>query len=862
MIIKKRASLTRSTPNFIIYDKDLYDVKHIYDLQLEMLCKNLLYQANGNDKLKKLFKIVMSQEQKRIWTSKCPGDFNLSYKTNNNWCIAAIKIFNNENIKICDHELYSNINKNHLIEGGNIDILEILDEKNIMKSAASRKNKKIMFIEDVLESDGIYMKKWKHMCKELGVSTKGKVPLWFKELELKILENTNENTRKIKNEYMRTIDKKNIHIKYFDEDKKQDKNTIVSWNEEGELPVFAEDKKRSRSKNYKRIGIHYVIKGDNEGWNNSPNLTICEGCEKNISKKASSNQCLIYIENKHSRIIDTRKEEDTIKPFETLNNLIKKNECVKIINEEETMNEEINERIENIDSIIKADKEFITIMKNSLSEYDTKERIKKYFLIIDLKKIKNDLNKHGKRTYFYNIVWILKENNVQKEEEIFFSASYEVLNENEYKILIRAIIIGLILINQNSKIVLGINKAINKLIKDFIINSKRKKIDSDYYIELLYIEHFLFKNNIKIVDALDDEMHTITEIKNRIDKTLLGDFKEKKMRYQIDISDNALLVNEYNLIWKKNIITGGFRKWRKNVSMALWKNEILNSNKLNDLFMYNFKKEFDWRTTLEFISNRTTFSKRQCSIEDTRERSYRIKNLIKELPTYETLFKRDVNCIEDNLCMRCGKKESETWDHMWVCEDNEATLEEIARESISKFEEFLKDNDRIEDISILRDHNVNIITILEEPSNILLKKCRIWEMLRGVFNDKFNKLTNIKGERCIIKECWNFIYNEFKNRIWQPRCDEIARLEQIMGIQKQDLKRKRKQERKAKEDSIDEKIINNINKKTDKNNEKKTKNNNNNFDKNINIVTRDRLIGSITDGIHIKKIWDSTTKTF
>ncbi|PKC59701.1 hypothetical protein RhiirA1_469060 [Rhizophagus irregularis] len=158
MIIKKRASLTRSTPNFIIYDKDLYDVKHIYDLQLEMLSKNLLYQANGNDKLKKLFKIVMSQEQKRIWTSKCPGDFNLSYKTNNNWCIAAIKILNNENIKICDHELYSNINKNHLIEGGNTDILEIIDEKNIMKSAASRRNKKIMFIEDVLESDGLYMK--------------------------------------------------------------------------------------------------------------------------------------------------------------------------------------------------------------------------------------------------------------------------------------------------------------------------------------------------------------------------------------------------------------------------------------------------------------------------------------------------------------------------------------------------------------------------------------------------------------------------------------------------------------------------------------------------------------------------------
>ncbi|PKY36944.1 hypothetical protein RhiirB3_460816 [Rhizophagus irregularis] len=63
--------------------------------------------------------------------------------------------------------------------------------------------------------------------------------------------------------------------------------------------------------------------------------------------------------------------------------------------------------------------------------------------------------------------------------------------------------------------------------------------------------------------------------------------------------------------------------------------------------------------------------------------------------------------------------------------------------------------------------------------------------------------------------------------IWQPRCDEIARLEQIIGIQKQDLKRKRKQELNEEED-----------------------------------ITRDRLIGSITDGINIEYIWDLTTKTF
>lgn len=45
VLVKHRANLSRSTPNVIIYDKDLYGLKHIYDLQIESLCKNLLYEA-------------------------------------------------------------------------------------------------------------------------------------------------------------------------------------------------------------------------------------------------------------------------------------------------------------------------------------------------------------------------------------------------------------------------------------------------------------------------------------------------------------------------------------------------------------------------------------------------------------------------------------------------------------------------------------------------------------------------------------------------------------------------------------------------------------------------------------------------
>jgi hypothetical protein len=68
---------------------------------------------------------------------------------------------------------------------------------------------------------------------------------------------------------------------------------------------------------------------------------------------------------------------------------------------------------------------------------------------------------------------------------------------------------------------------------------------------------------------------------------------------------------------------------------------------------------------------------------------------------------------------------------------------------------------------------------------------RIWEILRGVYNENFNKLTDKKEEKAVIKILWNFIYEEFRKRIWIPRCDEITRIEHEEGIQKIDLWKKR-----------------------------------------------------------------------
>ncbi|RGB27448.1 hypothetical protein C1646_769094 [Rhizophagus diaphanus] len=119
-----------------------------------------------------------------------------------------------------------------------------------------------------------------------------------------------------------------------------------------------------------------------------------------------------------------------------------------------------------------------------------------------------------------------------------------------------------------------------------------------------------------------------------------------------------------------------FRKWRK----------ILNSEKLDDLLMYNFKKEFDWQSTLEYVSNGISYTRRQSNQQDMRDRLYCIKNLLKELPSYDTLFKRGTNKIENDICKRCDRNEVEKWGHIWLCEANATSIDKVLQESIYKFE--------------------------------------------------------------------------------------------------------------------------------------------------------------------------------
>ncbi|PKY60337.1 hypothetical protein RhiirA4_483926 [Rhizophagus irregularis] len=359
----------------------------------------------------------------------------------------------------------------------------------------------------------------------------------------------------------------------------------------------------------------------------------------------------------------------------------------------------------------------------------------------------------------------------------------------------------------------------------------------------------------------EEEYRILKELRSKTREILKGEDLVKTIKYNFEIIDEALITNEFNLYWNQRLINGGYRTWRKKITNVIWKNEILNSNKLEDLFMYNHKKEFDWQTTLEFLSNRVEFSKRQCGIKDMQDRSYRIKNILKDLPTYEILHQRNTNKIEDNKCMRCNKDEVENWEHIWVCEDNEFNLNEILHESIYLFEQHLKINNQDENVDILQNYSIEFLNILESPSTVLRGKSRIWELIRGIYNNRFNQLSYKKEEKNLIKKLWRFMYNGIKNHIWIPRCNEIKRLEEKRNIKKIDLRRSNinltnNSEKEDEKDSKDE----GKNKKLTKTKGKIEKTCKNNLGKNISLVTLDKLKGDIVGGNDIKNTWDMIVK--
>ncbi|GBC00335.1 hypothetical protein RclHR1_38140001, partial [Rhizophagus clarus] len=256
-LIKHSCDLPSTTPNFLLYDKDIYGLKHIYNLQIENLSKNIIYMMNDKGRLKEIMELKMIQEQNKIWTRQCIGNLNSkSFRRQNSWIINAINLLKKEKLSICKHE-YNDKFIYHCIEGGTTEIIDFLTDNEIEKSSSSRKKRGVIFIEQILEQNQEKILKWKHFCKINNLSTKGKIPFWFTKIKNEI---TITNTRNLKEKFLNRQYNNNYESKtiIYDETSDLERKAIITWNDPEGNTIFSENKKKSRSKKYKRIGVHLI----------------------------------------------------------------------------------------------------------------------------------------------------------------------------------------------------------------------------------------------------------------------------------------------------------------------------------------------------------------------------------------------------------------------------------------------------------------------------------------------------------------------------------------------------------------------------------------------------------------------------
>ncbi|PKK67774.1 hypothetical protein RhiirC2_783091 [Rhizophagus irregularis] len=293
----------------VLLSRDLIGLKNIYDLQSEMLSKN----------------ITMRNLQLKYWTSYCLGEHGEVLTLGNNSYLGdALKILKENNLTICDHEIVDG--RNYSIKGGNIKIEDIFTPLEYKKWKTSLKNKNILFLEQCLEVSKRKILKWKHLCKAQGSSIKGKSPKWYERLiELTTDKDGSRNLScKYVNKNKNWSCRKQINL--YDEENDIGKNQLITWNDNNNDIVFGKYKKKSKSKNFKKIGVHWIIE-NMSNMDDSPNLIKCSGCEKNISKGSKAmqhNECWIYLDNNSgARVINYRKHKDAldvevIKPHESI----------------------------------------------------------------------------------------------------------------------------------------------------------------------------------------------------------------------------------------------------------------------------------------------------------------------------------------------------------------------------------------------------------------------------------------------------------------------------------------------------------------------------------------------------------------
>jgi hypothetical protein len=323
------------------------------------------------------------------------------------------------------------------------------------------------------------------------------------------------------------------------------------------------------------------------------------------------------------------------------------------------------------------------------------------------------------------------------------------------------------------------------------IGSTRRELDDECYIFLNCINTILELKNIRIL-IISKEAEIIESIQDVKIPAVKKELIRCKMSIQeVIIKYSSIMVDEYALRWNYNAIEGAYRKCFKEISNNITRIDIVLLDNVKDYFIEcnGANITIDWKESFRLINNEISTSRNVTSRMDASVRTFRVKNFLQLLPTYEILYDRKVWGIPNKKCPRCVLEE-ESWDHVWCCRKNGDNNNEFELFKIS-IEEVLDEAMTEEDDSTINKFKSSLLEISANKSQIMILDNVLREVTRGLINEKWLKACDNKLMKSLLRDIFDRYLIKLQQNIWIERCNEVTNIEKQMGIFK-DLKRKQR----------------------------------------------------------------------
>jgi ribonuclease HI len=789
-VAKHKASHSRSLPNSTMLNTNIYGIKNIWDIQLQHHISNFLARLNNSNLLGTSTQIRIQQLQNNLWSTtnilqhpnpqvEGPNKHTTTFK--------IIKLFNYLGITIIANNNYQ---WPKTYQHSAYPLEKILSQHTLYRTFKKQlRQKNLLYLDQLMTSENNVLLKWQHISPRIYHLPKGKQPLWFSVLEETIIEN--QNNRTIKNSI--SLTSPNPFPLSTGHYKSKTKPWIIAT---PNYQIILGKARRFFADNNSISITHWQTNYDSNSTAYYPtpfiNCTPCPGCS--LNSKRITNKCTIDVSATHSTKVWVRPNSNSSDNKLKLNaNYIDLIYSLAIrhplkIPSLPTINLENKFQID-IFKPSEASKNLLNILSQNYNQQN--------FIFYTDGSVQNISTNQCSM----GIGWVQIYG-----DQIIHSYSAQIQTwPSSYKAELVSILSALCTIpkNSNVQIFTDSQSVISKYNKILHLPHIPKKLSNLWPIWQTLL-NLIKSQNIQITFT-KVQAHSDSEFNNQAD--LLA--KQHTLLPYLEFNYTNLLNNFHTLKWNNFFVEQPTRKFVKNICnahiLALW------SSQHRVQLWKPYLNQINWDATWALLNNNTQRSSNYTNYKLSKTKTFRIKNLLNNLPTLSHLHLFYPNIIKTNQCISCSQTDNSTH---WLFCSNTQTVFDIIKSIIKS--NLTIDNLDIQSSQLQYLHNLiinhhSLQFPLPFSNDISLHQTIIGLVPKELIQILYPYTESHKSAYQLIVSILIKLSESIYEQIWKPYCTKLSEWKQANNInlkKKNPLTTTRKKKNKSKHDHNNLQTIN------------------------------------------------------